>query len=82
MLPYFDPVRHTIIDVMHNLFLGTGKHMFKFWVEKDFLTKEKLAEIETRISHFPVSSQVGRLPSHISSQYGSFTANQWRNWEF
>ena len=27
-LPYFDPVRFTAIDTMHNLFLGTGKRMF------------------------------------------------------
>ena len=26
-LPYFDPVRHTTIDVMHNLFLETAKHV-------------------------------------------------------
>lgn len=26
-LPYFDPPRMLIIDAMHNLFLGTGKHM-------------------------------------------------------
>ena len=25
-LPYFDPVRMTIIDPMHNLYLGTAKH--------------------------------------------------------
>ena len=27
-LPYFDPIRMLIIDPMHNLFLGSGKHMF------------------------------------------------------
>ena len=27
-LPYFDPIRFTVIDVMHNLLLGTGKRMF------------------------------------------------------
>ena len=30
-LPYFDPVRMTIIDPMHNLFLGTAKHMLKMY---------------------------------------------------
>ena len=28
-LPYFDPVRMTIIDPMYNLFLGTAKHILK-----------------------------------------------------
>ena len=28
-LPYFDPSRMLTIDPMHNLFLGTGKHILK-----------------------------------------------------
>ena len=28
-LPYFDAVRFTVVDVMHNLFLGTAKRMFQ-----------------------------------------------------
>ena len=28
-LEYFDAVRFTVIDPMHNLFLGTAKHVFK-----------------------------------------------------
>ena len=30
-LPYFDPVRMCIIDLMHNLYLGSAKHILK-WV--------------------------------------------------
>lgn len=26
-LPYFNPVRYTVVAVMHNLFLGTGKRV-------------------------------------------------------
>ena len=25
-LPYFDPVEFTVIDIMHNMYLGTGKN--------------------------------------------------------
>jgi len=28
-LPYFNPIRYTVIDLMHNLYLGTAKHGFK-----------------------------------------------------
>lgn len=28
-LSYFNPVRYTAVDCMHNLFLGTGKHVFQ-----------------------------------------------------
>ena len=30
-LPYFDPFSMTVIDPMHNLFLGTAKHMVNVW---------------------------------------------------
>jgi len=36
-LPYFDPVTFTVIDPMHNLYLGTAKHVFKLWIEKETL---------------------------------------------
>ena len=39
-LEYFDAVRFTAIDPMHNLFLGTAKHQFKLWVKNNFLTKK------------------------------------------
>ena len=58
-LPYFDAV-------MHNLFLGTGKCMFKLWVQNDLLSKHNLSVLEKRISTFHVPSYVGRLPAQIS----------------
>ena len=36
-LPYFNPIRFTIVDPMHNLFLGTAKHMMKLWTERDLI---------------------------------------------
>ena len=78
-LPYFDPLDCTAIDSMHNLFLGTGKHIFGVWVDLDILTKQNLKELEGKIKLFHVPHDVGRLPSHLS-YYNSFTANQWKNW--
>ena len=38
-LLYFDPVRMSIIDPMHNLFLGTAKHVLKnIWIKKELIT--------------------------------------------
>ena len=79
-LIYFDPVRFTIVDVMHNLFLGTGKHILKLWLSLELLSKLDLAKIESRIGNFSVPGSVGRLPSNISSNHGGFTANQWQSW--
>lgn len=79
-LPYFDPIKFVAIDAMHNLFLGSGKHTFEVWIDKQILTKEKLLDIESKLKLFHVPVGVGRVPSRISSCYGTFTANQWKNW--
>ena len=65
---------------MHNLFLGTAKHMFDLWLERNILSQEHLTTIESLVNKFTLPSDVGHLPTSISSGYGGFTANQWRNW--
>lgn len=79
-LPYYDPIRFVAIDTMHNLFLGTGKMIFKLWLERGFLSHQQVAIIEERVQSFNVPPELGRLPSNILSNYGGFTANQWQNW--
>ena len=79
-LPYFDPIKFTVIDPMHNLFLGTGKHVFKVWVELEYLKPRDLSAIETKLNKFRCPHDIGRIPSNISSNYGGFTANQWKHW--
>ena len=63
---------------MHNLLLGTGKHAFKVWIAKEILTEDSLKEIERRAKLIQVPSDVSRLPTNISSNYGGFKADQWR----
>ena len=79
-LPYFDPVRYTVVDVMHNMYLGTGKHMFKQWLSSDLLTKDNLTAIDKMIKSFIVPNYIGRLPINVSSNYGGYTASQWQSW--
>ncbi len=46
-LEYFDPVRMVVIDPMHNLFLGSAKHIMKdLWLDgtSDILTKSRNAK--------------------------------------
>ena len=78
-LPYFNPVRFTAIDPMHNLFLGTGKHAFEVWVDSGVITKKQLTRFEDIIHQFLVPINAGRIPSSIGSGCG-FMANQWSNW--
>lgn len=41
-LPYFDPIRFTAIDSMHNLFLGTESIYFPYGLKKVFCQTESL----------------------------------------
>ena len=79
-LRYFDPVKFTVIDPMHNLLLGTGKHVFKVWMDLRMFTTAQLKEFESTIKEFQTPADIGRLPSRIGSEYNGFTANQWYNW--
>lgn len=45
-LPYFDPIEYTTTDIMQNMFLGTGKHVFSVWIDTNTLTRQNLEEIE------------------------------------
>lgn len=79
-LPYFDPIKFCAIDVMHNLFLGTAKHMITAWQDREILSRQDMLKIKSLVNKFSVPSDIGRLPTNISSGYGGFTANQWRSW--
>ena len=80
-LPYFDPIRFTIIDPMHNLFLGTAKHVMKnLWMKKNIITSDHLELIQARVDTYKAPSGIGRIPHKISSSFGGFTAEQWKNW--
>ena len=79
-LSYFDSVTFTIIDPMHNLFLGTAKSMFKLWMAEGLLEKGDIKKVEERIRDFDVRTGLGRLPHKISANYGCYTASQWKNW--
>lgn len=65
---------------MHNLFLGTAKKMWNLWNENKLLTTKQLEELEKRIETMKVPTDIGRLPMKISSNAGSYTAEQWKNW--
>ena len=79
-LPYFNPIRYTAIDPMHNLFLGTSKHCMEIWLNKSILSKHDLQIIEQRISQLKAPHSAGRLPLKIASGFSGFTADQWKIW--
>lgn len=80
-LPYFDPVRMCIIDPMHNLYLGSTKHILKrVWLEQDKLTSREFSAIQHTVDSVVVPVSVGRIPYKIFSSFSSFTADQFKNW--
>ena len=80
-LPYFDCVKMTAIDPMHNLFCGTAKKMINIWKELDFLSKENLSKIQHQVECVVCSNDVGKLPSKIEDfNFDNFTADEAKNW--
>ena len=79
-LPYFDPVRFLAIDPMHNLFLGTGKHILSVWIDTNLLNKTHFDKIQQFVDNVVVPSDIGRIPSKISSGFSSFKADQFKTW--
>ena len=41
-LEYFDTIRMNIADPIHNLFLGSAKHLLKVFKENGYLSKSNL----------------------------------------
>ena len=61
-LPYFDVVKMHIVDPMHNLFLGTGKHMIQIWIKHNILSASNFESIQTFVDQITLPSDVGRIP--------------------
>lgn len=80
-LPYFDTVRMLVLDPMHNLFLGTAKHVLKkIWLDQGVLSPSEFSVVQSRIDKTVVPSDIGRIPYKIESGFSSFTADQFKNW--
>ena len=66
---------------MHNLFLGTAKHMMKnVWLPNKILKQADLKAIQELIDSMKVPSSMGRIPNKFASNFGSFTSEQWKLW--
>ncbi len=79
-LSYFDCIRFTIVDPMHNLFLGTAKRMMEIWLELGIITRTDLEAIQHKIDACNVPSNMGRIPFKIAKSFCGFTAEQWKTW--
>ena len=92
-LPYFDVVRCTLTDVMHNFYLGTVKAVMVL-LTKGFSSKKKgdavsipavlshtdLLTLQAYVDRCKTPSDIGRLPSKIAQSMANFKAEQWKVW--
>ena len=69
-----------IVDPMHNLLLGTAKHMLSVWKDLNLFTTDQFEVIQQKVNSFHTPADVGRIPTKISSGFSGFSADQWRNW--
>ena len=81
-LEYFDCVRLNLIDPMHNLFLGTAKHVVKnVWLseENPIIPKNLYGALQEKVDKYIVPSSLGQILYKIASSFSSFTADL-RHW--
>lgn len=79
-LPYFDPIRMTVIDPMHNLYLGSAKRLISVWIDQGLITKADLNIVQNRVDSVTTPHYVSRIPNKIESSFSGFTADQFKNW--
>ena len=79
-LPYFDVIRHHVVDPMHALFLGIAKHTVKVWRDLDIITLDHLSIMQEKVDNMIPPPKVGRIPRKIQSGFMAFTADEWKNW--
>lgn len=79
-LPYFDASRMCTIDPMHNLLLGTAKHVMETWKRLSVIDSKNYDVIQKKVDSFISPPDIGRVPFKIASGFAGFTAEQWKNW--
>ncbi len=67
-----------VVDPMHNLYLGSGKHILKdVWIDRGITIESNFVLIQGRIDKIV---DIGRIPHKIRSGFSAFTADQYKNW--
>ena len=66
---------------MHCLFLGIRKRFVKDGlIANNILNTQLLKQLQSTINLISVPYIVGRIPHKIESQFGSLTADEYKNW--
>ena len=57
---------------MHNLFLGTAKHIMETWLNVSILTSADLEKIQLKVDEVLVPTNIGRRPGKIAKSFSGF----------
>ena len=70
-LPYFNPIKMTVINPMHNLNLGTAKTVWSLYQKLDVITDSDLLIISSWLTslHIPSNVNFSSLPKIGSSKF-------------
>lgn len=79
-LPYFDIRRCLVIDVFHNLFLGTASAMVALWFEKKFFNDRMMELMASRAKRVILPDSIQNPHSRIAAHFGQFTGSDWMTW--
>lgn len=58
-LPYFDTIRFSVVDPMHNILLGTS--MVTLWKEHGLLSSNDFSHIQKNVNQFVTPPDIGRI---------------------
>ena len=78
-LNYFNPIACTIIDPMHNLFLGTAKRMAKMWIRLNDLNSDDLQQMQQIANTIVLPPDYVSLKRKIQSGFSFMTADDWKS---
>ncbi|OAD76909.1 hypothetical protein PHYBLDRAFT_165407 [Phycomyces blakesleeanus NRRL 1555(-)] len=79
-LSYFDPVRFTVIDPMHNLYLGTAKRMIQIWCECNYINEKNQLTIQELANGIVVPCGYARITKKIANGFSFMKADEWKSW--
>ncbi len=71
----------TVIDPLHNLYLGSAKQILKkVWLENELIKKRDYSTIQDLVDRVTIPPHLGRIPSKITSSFSGFAGDQFKNW--
>jgi hypothetical protein len=77
-LPYFDTIRFSIIDTLHNIFLGTGKLLIRKLTKRQLFSKMVLDKMTTDMTEMLGPSNLSSFCHKIKHGFADMTGFEWK----